>query len=127
MITGRVNSKLEAVIPLTAHGPPGQTRTLEAVIDTGYSGFLTLPPAVIAELGLTHIATGHLTLADGGEIVSDLYLATVVWDGQERATEVDTLEAEVLVGMGLLEGCDLHARVAVGGQVTITNFQPVTG
>ncbi|MGH9836269.1 MAG: clan AA aspartic protease [Blastocatellia bacterium] len=127
MITGQVNSKLEAVIPLTAHGPQGQTRTLEAVIDTGYSGFLTLPSAVIAALGLSHIATGHLTLADGGEIVSDLYLATVVWDGQERATEVDTLEAEVLVGMGLLKGYDLHARIAIGGQVTITNFQPTTG
>jgi hypothetical protein len=60
MITGEVNPKLEAVIPLTVSGPQGQTRALEVVIDTGYSGFLTLPSAVIAGLDLTQIATGHL-------------------------------------------------------------------
>jgi len=34
MITGHVNSKLEAVIALTVHGLPGETREIQAVIDT---------------------------------------------------------------------------------------------
>ena len=127
MITGEINSTLEAVIPLTVSGPQGATRVLTAVIDTGYTSFLTLPSAVIVALGLRQIATGQLKLADGSEIVSTLYLATVVWDGQARATEVDMLETEVLVGMGLMEGYELHARIAVGEQVTLTRFQSATG
>ena len=43
MIQGVVNAALEAVIPLTLQGPAGQTREIEAVIDTGFSGSLTLP------------------------------------------------------------------------------------
>ena len=127
MITGEINSNLEAVIPLTVSGPQGATPVLTAVIDTGYTSFLTLPAAVIARLGLKQIATGQLKLADGSEIVSALYRATVVWDGQERTTEVDTLETEVLVGMALLEGYELHARIAVGEQVTLTQLQRATG
>ena len=40
MIHGVVNAAYEAVIPLTVQGPAGQTRDIEAVIDTGFTGFL---------------------------------------------------------------------------------------
>lgn len=45
MITGQVSSKREAVISLTVSGSQGETREIEAVIDTGYSSYLTLPAA----------------------------------------------------------------------------------
>jgi clan AA aspartic protease len=122
MITGYVNSKLDAVISLPVYGPQGLTHEIEAVIDTGYSGYLALPNAVIAALGLSSVGLGYLTLADDSEIVSALYPATLVWDGQERAVEVDSLETEALVGMALMEGYDLKVRVRVGGRVTIRRF-----
>jgi len=84
MITGRVNSNREAVISLAVSGPQGETREIEAVIDTGYSGYLTLPGAVVAALGLSSIGLSYLTLADGSEIPSDVCLVTVDWDGQAR-------------------------------------------
>jgi clan AA aspartic protease len=124
MITGYVNSNLDAVISLSVSGSQGLAHEIEAVIDTGYSGYLTLPGSVIAALGLSNVGLGYLTLADGNEIPSDLYLATVVGDGQERTTEVDTLETEALVGMALLEGYDLSIRVAAGGRVTLGPFSP---
>lgn len=129
MITGQVSSKREAVISLTVSGSQGETREIEAVIDTGYSSYLTLPAAVIAALGLSPIGTEQLTLADGSEIASVICPATIVWDGQLRAIEVDTLESKALVGMALLEGYDLSIRVAAGGRVTIESFsatQPPT-
>ena len=43
MIEGFVNANLEAIVPLSLRGPEGQTREVSAVIDTGYSGALTLP------------------------------------------------------------------------------------
>lgn len=119
MITGYVNSILEAVISLEVYGSQKRVREMEAVIDTGFTGYLTLPPPVISALGLSSIAVGSLTLADGSEVISDVCAATVFWDGQMRVVEVDSLEMEVLVGMSLLDGYDLSVRVAVGGPVTI--------
>ena len=48
MIEGFVNANREAIVPLSLRGPEGQTREVNAVIDTGYSGALTLPPALVA-------------------------------------------------------------------------------
>jgi clan AA aspartic protease len=122
MITGHVNSKLEAVIPLSVYGHQGEEREIEAIIDTGYSGYLTLPAETIVALGLSSIGTGQLILADGTEIVADSCLASIIWDGQARAIAVSILESEALVGMSLMKGYDLNARVMVGGRVTIESF-----
>ncbi len=43
MIEGVVNAAYEAVVTLSLQSPSGQAREIEAVIDTGYSGFLTPP------------------------------------------------------------------------------------
>ena len=42
MISGRVNENREAVISLTLIGLVGEKHEIEAVIDTGFSGDLTL-------------------------------------------------------------------------------------
>ena len=125
MITGHVNDKREAVILLTICGTQGQTRQIEAIIDTGYSAYLTMPTEVIAALDLISIGDQQLTLADGSEVDSALYPATVIWDGQERAIEVDALEEEMLIGMALMDGYDLSVRVMVGGTVTLKPIPPL--
>lgn len=51
MIQGEVNDAYEAVISLTVQGPLGQATEVEAVIDTGFTGFLSLPTALVTELG----------------------------------------------------------------------------
>ncbi len=43
MITGTITSDREAVFDLVVRGPRGQEHTLEAVIDTGFTSFVTLP------------------------------------------------------------------------------------
>ena len=68
MIEGVVNAAYEAVVSLTLDGPAGQTGDIGAVVDIGFDGFLTLPPAVVAELGLPFVSIGRATLADGSEI-----------------------------------------------------------
>ena len=49
MIQGVVNAAYEAVVALSLRGPAGQAQDIEAVVDTGYSGFLTLPTTVVTE------------------------------------------------------------------------------
>ncbi len=124
MISGRVNSRLEAVISLPVIGSQGEVREVEAVIDTGFSDYLTLPVEVVTALGLSSIGVEQLTLADGSEITADLCPVTIIWDGQPRTVEADTLESEVLVGMATLKGYELNASIVVGGRVTIKSLSP---
>ena len=52
MITGSVNAYREPIIGLTIRGPIGKEMEVEAVIDTGFNGSLSLPSSLIALLGL---------------------------------------------------------------------------
>jgi predicted aspartyl protease len=51
MMQGRVNQRCEAVISVAVKGE-GKIKSVDAVIDTGFNGFLSLPIAIITELGL---------------------------------------------------------------------------
>ncbi len=119
MIEGVVNAAYEAVVSLTLDGPAGQTRDIGAVVDIGFDGFLTLPPAVVAELGLPFVSIGRATLADGSDISYDIYGVTVLWDGQRIYIEADAADTTPLVGMLLLDGHDLNIQVRDGGRVVI--------
>ncbi len=119
MIYGTVNADREAVLRLQVSGLPGQSQEIEAVVDTGFTGFLTLPLSVIAALGLIRISRGRAILANGSEEVFDIYEAQIDWDGQTRIIEADAAEVEPLIGMSMLYGYELRVRVVDGGTVTI--------
>ena len=119
MIEGVVNAAYEAVIPLSLLGPAGEARTVEAVVDTGFTGFLTLPPSLVAELGLVLKGTSEGTLADGSEVSFDAYDATVLWDGAPRVVLIDEADTTPLVGMLLLDRYNLNIDVENGGHVLI--------
>ena len=70
MITGVVNADLEAVVRLRLRGPTGQERDISAVIDTGFNGFLTLPPGLVRRLALPRIARARAVVAHGRERLS---------------------------------------------------------
>jgi len=124
MITGQVDANLDALIRLSVQSPEGDLHEVDAVIDTGYNSFLTLPIDEVIALGLIYLGRGAATLANGREEEFDVYEAAVIWDGIERAVPVDAIEGGALVGMSLLNGHDLHIRVEVGGQVAIKPFFP---
>jgi predicted aspartyl protease len=70
MITGIVKFD-EAHIRIKVKGPAGSRREITAVIDTGFTSSLTLPPATIALLGLRWQSVDRGTLADGSECLFD--------------------------------------------------------
>ena len=100
-------------------GPFGQTREIETVVDTGYTGFLLLPPALVAELGLAYRSSGGAVLADGTEAVLEVYSGVVLWDGQRRIVRIDAAGDTPLAGMRLLAGFNLNIDVRQGGTVLI--------
>ena len=119
MIAGSVNTRLEAIVRLTLRGPQGQRRRIEAVIDTGYNGALTLPPDLIAELGLPWNDSGPVVLGDGSTCECDVYLGTVLWNRLPIPILVDEADTTPLLGMGLLHGFELKMNVERRGHVTI--------
>ena len=119
MIEGAVNAAHEPVITLTTQGPSGQSREIEAVIDTGFTGFLTITPDLAAELGLVLEGTGRATLANGSEVIFDVYDVAVLWDGQLRYVLADAVGTTPLVGMRLLARHSLDIELVDGGRVVI--------
>lgn len=119
MITGVVNANHEATIPLVVHAIHGQEEAIEAIIDTGFTGFLTLPPMLIKALGLPWLGRQRAKLGDGSARFFDVYAAAILWDGQVRTVETDATDTEPLVGMCLLAGHEVRIQVLDGGNVTI--------
>ena len=125
MITGFVTSNREAVIRIAVRGSGNQATQVEAVIDTGFNGFLTLPSQLVTNLALPFAGTTRATLGDGSEAHLDVFEATVLWDNQERNLVVFAAEGEALVGMSMFSGCRVTLEVEDGGAVTIEALSKV--
>ena len=119
MIEGVVNAAREAVVTVYLQEPEGRTRDIEAVVDTGYSGFLTLPTPLVTELGLPFAYMGQAFLANDAQVDFDVHYATVLRDGQPRDIEADATGSTPLVGMLLLDRHSLNIEVVDGGRVVI--------
>lgn len=118
MMQGRVNQRCEAVISVAVKGG-GKLKSIDAVIDTGFNGFLSLPIAIIMELNLLWSYRDRATLGGGSETLFDIYDAKVIWNGQYREIEVNAAETEPLLGMRMLKGYRLRVDTIEGGVVTI--------
>lgn len=119
MIAGTVNRRHEAVLTIPVCDSTRQAHKIEAVLDTGFTGSLTLPPSLIESMGLAWRSRSSAILANGNVEEFDIYVATVIWDGMERSVLVQAIENVPLLGMAMLVGYDLRARVIVGGSVEI--------
>jgi clan AA aspartic protease len=118
MIVGVVRGR-EARVRLTLRGYRGRQQELDAVVDSGYTGWLTLPPAAITALLLRWQSVGRGVLADGSVSTFDVYQGQVMWDGRPRGVLVDQLDVTPLVGMALLRGYEYRMQVRARGRVTI--------
>jgi clan AA aspartic protease len=119
MIQGVVNLRCEATLSLVVANEGGQRQQIDAVIDTGFNGFLTLPSAVIGTLDLPWSGSDIVALGDGSETLFDLYAATILWDGQSCEIDIAESETDPLIGMALLYGYRLQIDAIKGGIVKI--------
>ena len=119
MIQGAVNASREAVVALHLQGPEGRTRDIEGVVDTGYSGFLTLPAGLVAELELPFAYLGQALLANDDEVTFDVHDVTVLWDDQPRHIKADATGSTSFMGMTMLDDHNLNIEVVSGGSVVI--------
>ena len=125
MISGVVNADFEPIVPLSVCGSDGKVYTQDAIVDTGFNGWLSLPPDLITELGLKWKRRGRAILGDGSECVFNVYEAVLVWDGKFLTIPVDEADSEPLIGMSLMEGYQLTVQVFEEGLVELNRVSTV--
>lgn len=90
----------EPLLPLElvagAGNGAGSREQVEAVIDTGFDGELTLPAATIRRLGYPYAGSAGGTLADGSEVQFDYHEGRVLWHEKARPVAVIAAEGQPL-------------------------------
>ena len=80
-------------------------RQLDALIDTGFTGALTVPVELAVELGPELAGRANVELADGTLRRELLFIATVTLDQSPQRVHVGlTSSDDALIGTGLLAG-----------------------
>ncbi len=95
---------------------------IECVVDTGFEGFLTLPSAAITELDLPYAARIDANLADSSSVSTNVYFATIFWNGLERDIAVLGMGHRPLIGTALLADYHLGIDFYDGGTVVLDDI-----
>lgn len=122
MIHGIIDRNREATVRLVVGNANTQRQVVDAIIDTGFTGFLTLPLSVLNALDLRAYSREQGTLGDGSTCIFNIYSGYVIWDGAFRRIDINESEATPLVGMSLLYGYRVQFDAIEGGSVTIQSL-----
>lgn len=92
---------------------------IQFVVDTGFEGFLTLPPDVVVKLDLPYVAKIQANLADNSKVTTNAYALKIIWNGVERDVIVLAMGRRPLIGTALLEDFHLSIDFYEGGTVLV--------
>ncbi len=116
---GSVTVQRELVIRLEAIHPDGSTVPVEAIIDTGFNGSVTLPTDLVNALDAFPAGTRRVELANGSLIEVDVYVVKLAWLGNQREVLALETDSTPLIGMSLLWGSRVAFDARNGGELTI--------
>ena len=127
-VVNQIGALLEAEITLTVLGNGVSNEDIPFVIDTGFTGALTLPIDIISRLNLPPAddVETEVTLADGSAETAGVYVARLLWHNRLREVRVLDPGSEPLLGMELLRGCNISIDADPGGAVTIAELPPAS-
>ena len=80
MIEGRINHQYEPVVTIAIVNPTGAPRELEAVVATGFNGFIILPEDLVEELDLPFLYSSQAFLADDRELNVQVHQVLLNWN-----------------------------------------------
>ena len=124
MHRGEVNTDELALVSVEVSGSEGRCESLEAVLDTGFAGHLTLPGSTIERLGLPSVGRRNFELANGELFEFGVYLGSATWHGRSNDVLVLASESVPLLGMTMLWGSRVTMDAVAGGEVTIEELTP---
>lgn len=102
---GFFNQNFHPVIPIEAYGfSKDITQKFDAIMDTGFNGFLQLPLVYALKVGLILRSTASFTLADGSVQHTILCLGTIRLNKEEQSGLISISKGnDVLIGMEFLK------------------------
>ncbi|HEY4329376.1 MAG TPA: clan AA aspartic protease [Phycisphaerae bacterium] len=118
-MNGKVNARREAILPIHIRGGTKHPRRFLAVIDTGFTGFLTLPLRTIRALRMPRVGSVAAKLADGKVVQMGVYVGLIRWNNLELPVRINAADTDPLIGMALLNGHELRIAVRRNGEVSI--------
>lgn len=121
MTLGIVRSR-HVLVPIALQQPDTPQIEIEFVVDTGFTGMLTLPPGAVQSLKLVYLDQWPIQLADGSFVDVAVHAATIMWNGNERRVRVLATGERPLLGTSLLDGCEMFVQFMEGGHVAINEF-----
>ncbi len=128
MIRGAVarnpDGGLEAWVAVPVMNAYGELQQCEVIMDTGFTGWLTLPEEDIRRLGLISSGYRYSITASGNAERFDYYETWVSWHGHLYWVEVFESIDQPLLGMELPEGSRVTVEAWDGGDVIIDEAQP---
>ena len=119
MMSGTVNSSGELMVPIRILDANEHIRRFEAIVDTGFTGDLTLPSEYTRELGLIVEQTVDAVVANEETLALNSFRGTVLWRGERKSIRIIEVEGTPLIGIGLLWDSLLTAEITDNGAVTI--------
>ena len=131
MITGKIVSRtasdgqvyLEPFVPVVVQGEKSSvSKELQIAVDTGFNGWLALPPETIKELELDFLGARPSIQADGQKRNFNIYRGVVVWHGEAKRILVLEKGGTPLLGTSLLEQSNINIDVIVDGDVSISRL-----
>lgn len=100
----------------------GEEHEIEAIVDTGFGGYLTLPPGVIQSLEIAQLSEVVMRIADGSEVPVRTFLVETLLNETWSKTEVIETENTPLLGMSFLENHQITIEVRDGGAISIQSL-----
>jgi clan AA aspartic protease len=100
--TGRVTATREALLRLQLSAG----ETVECMVDTGFTGALVLPQALVTRLNLPIIGREVFEMVGGHQFIASVAFADIEWLGETRTVRVIVSE-DTLLGTELLDGTRL--------------------
>lgn len=119
MTTGHIDQHGRPVAPVDLFDRQGRLRRVEAMVDTGFDDFLTLPDHWVQRLGLVWISRMPMQVATSEWARFDIYAVDILWFGHRLPVRVVQTQSEILVGTRLLWESQLTVQFWQGGSVSV--------
>ena len=119
MVSGIVTARREAIARIQLHGFQKQMQQINVIVDTGFTGWLTLPIAVIDALELPAEGVTDMKLADDSIVQATVHQGFILWKGRKQWIRIHHAEGNPLLGMSLIFGNRLTLDGMENGPMTI--------
>jgi predicted aspartyl protease len=118
---GFFNQNGHPIIPIEVYGfSKDFTQKFDAMLDTGFSGFLSLPLAYAFKVGLILASTASFTLANGETDHTLLCFGGIKLNGEEQPGLISISKGnDVLLGMEFLRKFNKKLHLDCGSNLVI--------